>query len=512
MALTLTDSLIAALAPGERALLDARGLLKKSSLQKLRRDGAGTLLWGECKGSSATPYALSVDLDTGGERPTARCTCPSRQTPCKHALGMMLSYVANAGSFVAEEAPAELLEKRAKAQAKSKGEAEAEAAPAEASADGEAPKPRKKSAAEEKKRAEAAKKKVGAQAEALEQLERFLLDAVSAGLGSLAARGGDELREQSRRLGDANLPGPRDLMLRFAWLVDGEKKNGPKGAPALPQEERNARMAQLVTQLWVTVRKGKKVLEGKLEEGESKGEADAQVESILGKAWRLPELREAGYWTSGRKLLELAHERTDDHVTDKAVARGFLLDLESGDVLVEVTALPFIALNSEKARLRTSRTGVLEVRQAALYPGDALNRRVRWDEGDPEAVFERPRAAEDYALVHARARTLEAAVKLLREQLRNPLAPTDAVLLLGAKSFGLTAEDELVLEDSAGARLVLRDPPDTQYATTANLRHAAGAYGPGAVAVRLWFDPKERALFGQALALFAGDKHLRLGM
>jgi hypothetical protein len=163
-------------------------------------------------------------------------------------------------------------------------------------------------------------------------------------------------------------------------------------------------------------------------------------------------------------------------------------------------------------KLRGSRAGVLAVREAALYPGDVLNRRIRWDDKSADAVSERGRTGEDYAKLHAQAKSLEPAVKAFREQLKNPLAPQEAVVLLAAKRFGLTADDKLVMEDAAGARLVFRDPPEARYQTTGNLRHAAGAFGPGSLAVRLWFDPRERAIYGQALALVAGDKHLRLGI
>ena len=61
-------------------------------------------------------------------------------------------------------------------------------------------------------------------------------------------------------------------------------------------------------------------------------------------------------------------------------------------------------------------------------------------------------------------------------------------------------------------RIVIRDPRRAAFKTSNNLRSAAGAFGPGALAVRLHFDPLERAVFGHALALFAGDRHLRLGM
>ncbi|MFC7381552.1 SWIM zinc finger family protein [Sphaerisporangium rhizosphaerae] len=49
------------------------------------------VLWGECKGSGATPYRACVDL----AEPAYRCTCPSRKFPCKHALGLLLLWSAD---------------------------------------------------------------------------------------------------------------------------------------------------------------------------------------------------------------------------------------------------------------------------------------------------------------------------------------------------------------------------------------------------------------------------------
>jgi hypothetical protein len=139
-----------------------------------------------------------------------------------------------------------------------------------------------------------------------------------------------------------------------------------------------------------------------------------------------------------------------------------------------------------------------------------VNRRIRWDEKS-DKVAERPRTPADYAALHGHAKPLEPLVKLFRNQLKNPLSPGDAVVLFAVKRFGL-AGDAVVAEDAAGARLGLRDPRRAPFETTLNLKSAAGAFGPGSLAVRLFFDPLERAVFGQALALFVGDKHLRLGM
>ncbi|MGD9703552.1 MAG: SWIM zinc finger family protein [Acidimicrobiia bacterium] len=43
-------------------------------------------IWGSFQGSGAEPYQTVVDV----REPAARCTCPSRRSPCKHGVGLML--------------------------------------------------------------------------------------------------------------------------------------------------------------------------------------------------------------------------------------------------------------------------------------------------------------------------------------------------------------------------------------------------------------------------------------
>ncbi|MDX3071890.1 SWIM zinc finger family protein [Streptomyces sp. MI02-7b] len=47
---------------------------------------SGTAVWGLCAGSGSKPYQTVVD--TAG--PGAKCSCPSRKFPCKHAIGLLL--------------------------------------------------------------------------------------------------------------------------------------------------------------------------------------------------------------------------------------------------------------------------------------------------------------------------------------------------------------------------------------------------------------------------------------
>lgn len=506
MPIELTEQLVAAMAPTDSALGDGRSLIKKGAYKSLSKSEDGTLVWGECKGSGAQPYKLSFDLATGGDRPTTRCSCPSRIFPCKHCMGLMLAFVQNGASFKVATPPADLVEKRQKLSDKHAKEASGEVAA----------KPKQVNKAAELKKAEEQK-------DALDNLEKFLIDIVAAGLGGLSAKAAKGIEEQAKRMNDAQLRGAHARLIHLWDLVakKGEEDEEDdddfdyiaqrrRAASRYSDEERNARIAQLITQLWVTVRKGKKVLEGKLEEGDSKSESDAQVELLLGRVWQLPQLKEAGYWTSARKLLELAHESHDDPLLEMVSATGYLLDLDDGSIHVEVTPLPYKALQFG-GKLRMSRQGVLEIKEAALYPGEVANRRIRWNEKDPEACHERAREAADYAKLHGHAKTVEQAIKAYRDQIKNPLSPQEAVFLIKAARFGMVGEQP-VLEDSAGGRLAFRDPREAIYPTTRNLAQAAGAFGPGTVAVRLWFDLGERAVFGQALALIVGDKHLRLGL
>lgn len=508
MAVHLTDQSVAEMAPNDKALLDGRGLIKKGKLKKLAKNDDGTLVFGFCDGSGSKPYEVSMDLATGGDRPTLRCSCPSRQFPCKHQLGLMLAYVANGAAFPVGKPPADLLEKRAKLAVKAEKKAAAPAAEAA---------PRKVDKA-------AAAKKTKEQSDALDTLETFIVDLVNAGLGGLTAKSIKAIDNQVKRMADADMKGASATLQRLSAFVstdddededDDEESTGKKAAKGL-SEARQAEIGALITQLWVTIRKGRKALEGKLEEGASQVEADAQIESILGRAWKLPDLKEAGYWVKDRTLVELAHERVDDPVVEMVDTSGYLLDLADGAIVRERTSLPYQVLNPNRtpkygARFRGSRLGVLSVKEAALYPGDVVNRRVRWDDKQADLVTERPLGAADYAAIHGHAKPIEAAIKAFRAQIKNPLNPGDAVVLVAIKRFGLLG-DTLVAEDAAGARLVIRDPKKAVFKTSPNLRCAAGAFGPGSLAVRLWFDLLERAVYGQALSLIAGEKILRLGM
>ncbi|PDV87150.1 hypothetical protein CO652_17820 [Rhizobium sp. H4] len=82
--MSLSLAKIEELAPDQGSLAAAKKLLKPSSWPTLAQDGSG-LIWGECQGSGATPYRISVTEPDAGYK----CSCPSRKFPCKHSLALM---------------------------------------------------------------------------------------------------------------------------------------------------------------------------------------------------------------------------------------------------------------------------------------------------------------------------------------------------------------------------------------------------------------------------------------
>src|SRR5437773_7548881 len=101
-------------APNAAAIKNARGVVLKRKLVGLFRSPDGTLLFGNCKGSGAENYQPSADF-ADPAKPVFRCTCPSRQFPCKHSLALLYAH-AQGGKFLEKDVPAEISDKLSKMQ------------------------------------------------------------------------------------------------------------------------------------------------------------------------------------------------------------------------------------------------------------------------------------------------------------------------------------------------------------------------------------------------------------
>ncbi|MUL43348.1 SWIM zinc finger family protein [Streptomonospora sp. PA3] len=141
-------------------------------------DGAAApAVWGDCAGSGKTPYRVMAELSTP---PAYRCSCPSRKTPCKHALALLHLWAE--GGVEPGEPPehvAEWLTRRAAAHKRTAASADPAAAA---------------------RRAEQREERVAA---GLAELDLWLRDQVEAGLAAARDDGYRRLDSMAARLVDA---------------------------------------------------------------------------------------------------------------------------------------------------------------------------------------------------------------------------------------------------------------------------------------------------------------------
>ena len=159
----------------------------------------GAHAWGECKGSGAKPYQVSVDL---ADLATA-CSCPSRKFPCKHGLGLMLLL---ADGAVPAGKPADWTvawrDKRAQ-------RTERKAAPP-------APENEQARAKAAAKRAASRESKVDGGVAALQQ---WLEDLVRTGFATVSGSSGQAFDTTAARMVDAQAKGLADRVRTLGYLA-----------------------------------------------------------------------------------------------------------------------------------------------------------------------------------------------------------------------------------------------------------------------------------------------------
>jgi hypothetical protein len=476
--MTLTEQTILLQAPNPAAAENGRKLWKKGSFSALHRTEDGTLYWAECAGSGKNPYQVSIDW-TDPTAPVCRCSCPSRQFPCKHALGLMFQQLAG-GSFELAELPQEIADKRAKQAARAaKKEAEGPA------------KPKKPNTAVQKK-------KLAKQLEGLDMAERMVDDLLTSGLGALAGASAKTYDKLAKDLGSCYLTGPQTAFTRIALAVRTVQQD-PEGA-----EGAYAEALRILVALRSTIKKARTFLQNKLEAGSFSPEDSALFEA-LGGVWKLEDLGAIGSVREQVRLVQLSFDVAFDPAKKEYVERGWWIDLDSGSLFQTRNLRPMKALKHVKGE--DSRFGALEVPVLYIYPGEG-DRRVRW-----ESAASRPLTAQEQAALPALAQPgLAAAVKLTKGSIKNTLAPKFLAVLVPVGALGKVGED-FVLEDSAGDRIVLRNRPEDgpDHASTARLAMLPEALPAGSVLFGLMFYHQgDRSLCLHPYSVVTPEKVIRL--
>jgi hypothetical protein len=421
----ITPDFVEAAAPNAEAAKNGRGLVLKNKFLTLNHSPDESLWFGQCQGSGKTPYLCSADFAVP-EKPVYRCTCPSRQFPCKHALGLLYA-LADGKTFTSAEVPVELAAKREKVAERAENR----------KVDTDKPVKVNKTALA---------KKIKAQLEGIDLLEKLTQDVVRLGIGNMNAKTAHELEEQARQLGNAYLPGAQAALNNYTKLfhsAEGEERTGAE------REAVYGEALDQICRLHALIRKGRTYLQTRLGDPELAPETDTGIAAWLGHAWQLRELKGAGLVEADVELVQLAFHSYNDVALKAHVDAGTWMNLGNGRIYLTQTFRPYQAARHIKSD--DSFSQVAQVKELCIYPGD-INPRVRWD-----GMLARTIEPRDLATIRSHGRgDFAAVVKDVKSVLKNPLADKYPICALNYQRIGAVGK-AVVVEDRTGGRLVVTD-------------------------------------------------------
>ena len=473
----IIEQQIMALAPNPAAAANGRKISQKGGFVRLEASADDTFFLGECTGSGAMNYITTADfLDPG--QPVFRCTCPSRQFPCKHSLALLYEMMSGK-TFAPCEIPEDILTKRQKKEAKA-----AKAASSEKS-DKAPPKVNKAARA----------KKLKKQLEGLDLAQKLVEELMNSGLGTMGGTALPAYRTLAKQLGDYYLPGPQRLLNGLILEIEAFQKDG---------EDRHydAAIAAL-ERLWALVRKSRQYLSAKVESGDVSQDDNLLFEE-LGGVWKFTELAEVGLGKANLRLCQLAFWVSMDEARGGFVDTGCWADLATGELSLTKNYRPLKALKYIKQD--DSCFGVVETPMAVFYPGEGC-RRVRWEGGEIRELTPDDLAALRGFAAPAIPAEAKAAKNLLKNTLGDPMT-----FRLVAFSAILRGEDgKLALRDGEGNTIRLGDAPWMEPTTHRLPMLPDGALLAGQTLLGgFWYDAGARRLTVQPLSIVTPEGIIRL--
>ena len=474
----ITEQFILLQAPNSGAVSNGRKLSASGKFFGHSTNPERNVFWAQCSGSGKNPYQTSIDFSLDENSPTCRCSCPSRQFPCKHAVGLMFELLAGK-DFAEGEIPDDLAQKRAKQAAKNAKKDSAEA---------NEEKPRKVNTS-------AQKKKLLKQLEGLSMARKMVDDLLNSGIASLAGTSAASFEKVAKELGNFYLTGPQNAFTRIALEVRRIQQNPDQA------QSHYAEALRILIQLHATIKKGEAFLQAKLE-NENFSPEDSVLYEAMGGIWRLEDLKAIGAFRENAKLIQLSFDVSLDEARKEYVDRGFWMDLDRSCICQTLNYRPLKALKYVKSD--DSCFDVLEIPTLYEYPGE-MNRRVRW-----EGCTTREITSADMALLLNHASGIADTVKQAKNQMKNTMLPKFIPAIIQVGRIGKTG-NALVLEDPCGNRIQLRNRAE-EGADHETLHHisAIGESENCAVFGLVFYDEADNRICLHPYSLITAEKIIRL--
>ena len=430
---TFSEEEITAAAPNQNALSNGRKISGSGGFVRRMRSEDERYYGGECKGSGKNNYRVSVFFEEGAA-PVFRCSCPSRQFPCKHSIALMFEMAAKK-DFELCEIPEDILEKQRKLSAREKKKEEREA-------EGAA-KPKKLSAAGKAARTRKLKK----QLEGLALLKALTDRLLGSGLAAFSSAPLKDYKELARQLGDYYLPGPQLLFRKLLFVLERCQSAGKGEDPG----ERYREALSYLTKLRYLGRRSEEYLKKKLQSDSPEADDNLLYEA-LGGIWRLEELNALGLKKENAELVQLSFEERYDPVEKLYTDLAYWIDLRDGEISYSANYRPEKA--AKYIRSEDSSFSLLRAESVSVYPAaEGELRRIRWEKA---SLGEIP--PESFSRIRSFSETeLREALKKAKAQLKNTLSDNTFGILVHYKRIGESGEGKFYLEDRLGERIRLSE-------------------------------------------------------
>lgn len=487
----VTEQQILALAQNPAAASNGKKISQKGGFVKLERTQDDTLYMGECTGSGKNNYITSADY-IDEDNPVFRCTCPSRQFPCKHSLALMYEMLAKK-EFGICEVPEDILKKREKKQAKESKANEA-AKPESEMTEEEKQKAEKKKASAARTAKNAKVKKLKSQLEGLDMVEKVVNELMAAGLGTIGGASLKTYQQLAKQMGDYYLPGPQRLCNQLLIEITAFQKD---------QDEAHYDAAiSVLEKLWTLIKKSRQYINEKLENDDVALE-DTVLYEELGGIWKLSELEELGKSKKNAALMQLSFWVTFDEARKEYIDTGCWADLDSGEIYMNYNYRPLKSLKYVKQE--DSVFGVAKVPSAVFYPGDG-NVRVRWDSAQ---IREYEQADYDAVFQHA-VPSVKQEAKAVKNFLKNAITQPMMIKLIAFNRIGKT-DGGYVLADKNDDTILLGNMPGMEDTTLRlSMLPNGGLLRDQVLLGAFYYNRENRRLMVQPLSIITHDTVVRL--
>ncbi|MDR3303142.1 MAG: SWIM zinc finger domain-containing protein [Treponema sp.] len=487
MSITISEEFISHFTGNPSAIANGRTLANKGKFTKLSVSEDEQLLFGACQGSGKEAYRCSVDF-IDAEKPIPRCTCPSRQIPCKHVVGLLYSYLAGK-AFSTAPVPEDIAAKREKA---ADAVTSVKKAPTQVA----------------KTPSASTVKKFHAQLDGIALAEKLLHNVVLGGLYALDDQNRAHYHDQLTELGNYYIPG---VQAAFKELIDAAADEHHDKDFTETIGRLNYLHALLVKSRVHTEQKlvAYQPVKGSAPDAASVEAATAAVrdatlhssiEEQMGYAWKLTELEAQGLLVKNAQLLQVGFESFEDNARSQWEERGVWLMLGEGGGAIYLTRhyIPYKA--KQHIRHEDSFSTMVEA-DVYVYPGDR-NPRIRWDGQTTRAVTD----ADLAAARNTGLRDYAAVIKAVKNQTRSALADKSPIFALHITRLSVNAEHGLSVFDEQGVRIVLRVDADFAWLLPRVTREQAEG---STLICRFNQDMKTGILWSEPLSLITSESVLR---